>query len=178
MNRKEHSTLSEELQHLRDSLLRDTNRGMDQQRVIEKMKAERRETICVQAHQRQELERDLCEAEKKVKHIGYPVWFVAASRGPTFHLQWYFILFLKRTMPARNYKIRPFRTVCYNTELGYRSLQGKRKCKKKKKNQWYKFSVIWICRWNNGQGGTLLTQFSTARDPFHHSYIALDTRRC
>lgn len=133
MNRKEHSSLSEELQHLRDSLLRDTNRGMDQQRVIEKMKAERRETICVQAHQRQELERDLCEAEKKVKHIGYPVWFVAASRGPTFHLQWYFILFLKRTVPARNYKIRPFRTVCYNTELGYRSLQGKRKCKKKKK---------------------------------------------
>ena len=88
MNRKEHSSLSEELQHLRDSLLRDTNRGMDQQRVIEKMKAERRETICVQAHQRQQLERDLCEAEKKVKHIGYPVWFVAASRGPTFHLQW------------------------------------------------------------------------------------------
>lgn len=39
---------------------------MDQQRVIDKMKAERRETICVQAHQRQELERDLCEAEKKV----------------------------------------------------------------------------------------------------------------
>lgn len=80
MDRKEHSSLSEELQHLRDSLLRDTNRGMDQQRVIEKMKAERRETICVQAHQRQELERDLCEAEKKVKHIGYP-----ASRSPTFH---------------------------------------------------------------------------------------------
>ena len=90
MNRKEHRSLSEELQHLRDSLLRDTNRGMDQQRVIDKMKAERREIICVQAHQRQELERDLCEAEKKVKHIGYPVWFVAASRGPTFHLQWGF----------------------------------------------------------------------------------------
>lgn len=87
MNRKEHSSLSEELQHLRDSLLRDTNRGMDQQRVIEKMKAERRETICVQAHQRQELERDLCEAEKKVKHIGYPVLFLAAFIGPTFHLQ-------------------------------------------------------------------------------------------
>ena len=63
---------------------------MDQQRVIEKMKAERRETICVQAHQRQELERDLSEAEKKVKHIGYPVWFVPAFRGPTFHLQWRF----------------------------------------------------------------------------------------
>ena len=90
MNRKEHNSLSEELQHLRDSLLRDTNRGMDQQRVIEKMKAERRETICVQAHQRQELERDLSEAEKKVKHIGYPVWFVPAFRGPTFHLQWRF----------------------------------------------------------------------------------------
>lgn len=39
---------------------------MDQQRVIDKMKAERRETICVQAHQRQELEKDLIEAEKKV----------------------------------------------------------------------------------------------------------------
>ena len=64
--RKEHSSLAEELQHLKDSLLRDTNREMDQQRVIDKMKAERRETICVQAHQRQELERDLCEAEKKV----------------------------------------------------------------------------------------------------------------
>lgn len=64
--RKEHSTQTEELQHLRDSLLRDTNRGMDQQRVIDKMKAERRETICVQAQQRQELEKDLHEAEKKV----------------------------------------------------------------------------------------------------------------
>lgn len=66
INRKEHSSLAEELQHLKDSLLRDTNRGMDQQRVIDKMKAERRETICVQAHQRQELEKDLLEAEKKV----------------------------------------------------------------------------------------------------------------
>ena len=64
--RKEHSSLTEELQHLRDSLLRDTNRGMDQQRVIDKMKVERRETICVQAQQRQELEKDLREAEKKV----------------------------------------------------------------------------------------------------------------
>ena len=51
---------------MRDSLLRDTNRGMDQQRVIDKMKAERRETICVQAQQRNELEKDLREAEKKV----------------------------------------------------------------------------------------------------------------
>ena len=36
--------------------------------MIDKMKAERRETICVQAHQRQELEKDLCEAEKKVSY--------------------------------------------------------------------------------------------------------------
>ena len=54
------------MQHLRDSLLRDTNRGMDQQRVVNNMKAERRETICVQAQQGNELEKDLCEAEKKV----------------------------------------------------------------------------------------------------------------
>lgn len=66
---KEHGSLAEELQHLKDSLLRDTNRGIDQQRVIDKMKAERRETICVQAHQRQELEKGLCEAEKKVSSI-------------------------------------------------------------------------------------------------------------
>ncbi|XP_015764708.1 PREDICTED: uncharacterized protein LOC107343636 isoform X3 [Acropora digitifera] len=51
--RKEHrSSHSEELQHLKDSLLRDTNSDMDQQRGIEKMKAERRETICIQAQQR------------------------------------------------------------------------------------------------------------------------------
>ena len=95
-----------------------------------------------------------------------------------------FILFLKRTMAARNYKIRPFRTVYNNTELGYRSLQGKRKCKKKKKKE--KKSVIQIFSYLNlsmergtmGQGGTLLTQSSTAKDPFRHSYIALDTRRC
>lgn len=48
--------------------MRDTNRGMDQQRLIDKMKAERRETICVQAQQRHELENDLSEAEKKVSH--------------------------------------------------------------------------------------------------------------
>lgn len=56
---------------MKDSLLRNTNRGMDQQRVIEKMKAERRETICVQAQQRQELEKDLHSAETKV---GCGVW--------------------------------------------------------------------------------------------------------
>ena len=67
--RKEHSSLAEELNHLRDSLLRDTNRGMDQQRVIDKMKAERRETICMQAQQRQELEKDLSDAEKKVDGV-------------------------------------------------------------------------------------------------------------
>ena len=84
--RKEHSSLAEELQHLKDSLLRDTNRGMDQQRVIDKMKAERRETICVQAHQRQELERDLLEAEKKVspthheQHDNSAVAFILLSR--------------------------------------------------------------------------------------------------
>ena len=56
---------------MKDSLLRDTNRDMDQQRVIEKMKAERRETICIQAQQRQELEKDLHSAEAKV---GSGVW--------------------------------------------------------------------------------------------------------
>ncbi|PFX18858.1 Centromere-associated protein E [Stylophora pistillata] len=65
MLRKEHTSVLEELQHFKDSLLRDTNRGMDQQRLIDKMKAERRETICVQAQQRHELENDLCEAQKK-----------------------------------------------------------------------------------------------------------------
>ena len=69
MYRNEHVSLAEELQHFKDSLLRDTNRGMDQQRVIDKMKTERRETICVQAHQRQELEKDLFEAEKKVSTL-------------------------------------------------------------------------------------------------------------
>ncbi|XP_067024413.1 uncharacterized protein [Acropora muricata] len=67
--RKEHRSLSEELQHLKDSLLRDTNRDMDQQRVIEKMKAERRETICIQAQQRQGLEKDLHSAETKVSEL-------------------------------------------------------------------------------------------------------------
>ena len=68
-SRKEHTSLSEELQHLKDSLLRDTNRGIDQQRVIDQMKAERRETICMQAQQRQELEKDLHNAEAKVKCV-------------------------------------------------------------------------------------------------------------
>ena len=55
--RKEHRSLSEELQHLKDSLLRDTNRDMDQQRVIEKMKAEMQEW--------EELEKDLHSAETR-----------------------------------------------------------------------------------------------------------------
>ncbi|XP_068683876.1 centromere-associated protein E-like isoform X2 [Montipora foliosa] len=67
--RKEHTSLSEELQHLKDSLLRDTNRGIDQQRVIDQMKAERRETICMQAQQRQELEKDLHNAEAKASEL-------------------------------------------------------------------------------------------------------------
>lgn len=54
---------------MKDSLLRDTNCDMDQQRVIEKMKAERRETICIQAQQRQELEKDLHSAEAKVSEL-------------------------------------------------------------------------------------------------------------
>ena len=85
-------------------------------------------------------------------------------------------------MPARNYKIRLFRTVCYKTELGYHFLQGKRKyiyIKKKKfsDTNFRLFESVNGTR-NNGQGGTLLTQSSTARYPFHHSYMALDTRRC
>ena len=84
-------------------------------------------------------------------------------------------------MPARNYKIRLFRTVCYKTELGYHFLQGNFKCKKKKKKfsntNFRLFESVNGTR-NNGQGGTLLTQSSTARDPFHHSYTALDARRC
>ncbi|PFX14324.1 hypothetical protein AWC38_SpisGene21524 [Stylophora pistillata] len=48
------------------TLLRDTNRGRDQQRLIDKMKAERWEIICVQAQQLHELGNDLCEAQKKV----------------------------------------------------------------------------------------------------------------
>lgn len=80
--RKEHRSLSEELQHLKDSLLRDTNRDMDQQRVIEKMKAERRETICIQAQQRQGLEKDLHSAETKV---GCGVWL---PRSLSFVCSW------------------------------------------------------------------------------------------
>lgn len=83
-------------------------------------------------------------------------------------------------MPARNYKIRLFRTVCYKTELGYHFLQGKRNCKKKKKFSNTNFRLFESVNGtrNNGQGGTLLTQSSTARDPFHQSYMALDARRC
>ena len=68
-------------------------------------------------------------------------------------------MFLKLTMPARNYKITPFRTVCYDTELGYRSLQAKRKCKNKKQKQkisdtnFQLFESVKGTR-NNGQGGT------------------------
>ncbi|PFX13642.1 hypothetical protein AWC38_SpisGene22260 [Stylophora pistillata] len=64
--RKEHTSVLEELQHFKDSLLRDTNRGRNQQRLIDKMKAERWEIICVQAQQRHELGNDLCQAQKKV----------------------------------------------------------------------------------------------------------------
>lgn len=46
---------------MKDSLLRDTNSDMDQQRVIEKMKAEKRETISIQAQK--ELEKGFYRAE-------------------------------------------------------------------------------------------------------------------
>ena len=62
-------------------------------------------------------------------------------------------------MAARNYKIRPFRTVYYNTELGYRSLQGKCKCKKKKKKigdtnfQLFESVNGKLIQWNEEQWG-------------------------
>ncbi|CAH3159397.1 unnamed protein product [Pocillopora meandrina] len=83
--RKEHASLLEELQHFKDSLLRDTNRGMDQQRLIDKMKAERRETICVQAQQRHELENDLSEAEKKVSELEAQCNFLKSERDVLEH---------------------------------------------------------------------------------------------
>lgn len=70
-------------------------------------------------------------------------------------------------MPARNYKIRLFRTVCYKTELGYHFLQGKRKCKKKKKN-----SVIQIFGYLNlsMERGTMAKEA-----PFSHSPALQET---
>ncbi|XP_022801236.1 kinesin-like protein KIN-7I [Stylophora pistillata] len=85
MLRKEHTSVLEELQHFKDSLLRDTNRGMDQQRLIDKMKAERRETICVQAQQRHELENDLCEAQKKVSELETQCNFLRSERDVLEH---------------------------------------------------------------------------------------------
>ena len=75
-------------------------------------------------------------------------------------------MFLKRTMPARNYKIRLFRTVCYKTELGYHFLQGKRKCKKKKN------SVIQIFGYLNlsMERGTMAKEA-----PFSHSPALQET---
>ena len=47
-------------------MLRDTNRDMDQQRTIDMMKKERRETFCFQAQMRQEVEKERTDAEQKV----------------------------------------------------------------------------------------------------------------
>ena len=52
----------------KNSLLRDTNRDMVQTRTIDKMKAERRETFSVQAHIRQEMEKERQDLERKVKY--------------------------------------------------------------------------------------------------------------
>ena len=65
--RKEFIEMKEEVSQAKNSLLRDSNRDMVQSRTIDKMKAERRETFCVQAHIRQEMEKERQELEKKVQ---------------------------------------------------------------------------------------------------------------